>query len=239
MAFGNGPQIVTNGLVLNLNAADLNSYPGSGTSWYDISGNSKTGTLTNSPSFTSNGPTSYFSSFITNEYVQGNSSYTGIQVPTGTASRTIIIGFRTPSTLSGYQHILHYGTTSTDQAYGLALLNGSFNNHTWAGNSNYANLTLSTSTDYIGAVKYNNSASPRNTFFLNGTFGTTGYGQGKTSDYAINTGTAYEVLLGSRISGSELLGSGGRIYFALIYARDLTNNEILQNYNVLKTRFGL
>ena len=31
--------IVTNGLVLNLDAAKIDSYPGSGTTWYDISGN--------------------------------------------------------------------------------------------------------------------------------------------------------------------------------------------------------
>ena len=36
-AFG---QIVTSGLVLCLNAADKNSYPGSGTTWTDLSGNS-------------------------------------------------------------------------------------------------------------------------------------------------------------------------------------------------------
>ena len=36
--YANG-RIVTDGLVLNLNAADPNSYPGSGTTWIDISGN--------------------------------------------------------------------------------------------------------------------------------------------------------------------------------------------------------
>ena len=41
-AFG---QIVTNGLVLSLDAADLNSYPSSGTTWRDLSGNNNTATL--------------------------------------------------------------------------------------------------------------------------------------------------------------------------------------------------
>ncbi len=36
---------VTSGLVLYLNAADRNSYPGTGTAWNDLSGNSNTGTL--------------------------------------------------------------------------------------------------------------------------------------------------------------------------------------------------
>ena len=38
MAQEYGPKIVTDGLVLSLDAADKNSYPGSGTTWYDLSG---------------------------------------------------------------------------------------------------------------------------------------------------------------------------------------------------------
>lgn len=53
MAFANGPVIVKNGLIFNLDAADRNSYPGSGTTWSDISGNGNNGTLTNGPTFSS------------------------------------------------------------------------------------------------------------------------------------------------------------------------------------------
>lgn len=45
--------IVTNGLVLALDAAKKDSYPGSGTVWRDISGNGNNGTLTNGPTFNS------------------------------------------------------------------------------------------------------------------------------------------------------------------------------------------
>ena len=41
------PKIVTNGLVLCLDAANVKSYPGSGTTWIDLSGNGNNGTLTN------------------------------------------------------------------------------------------------------------------------------------------------------------------------------------------------
>ena len=54
MAFGNGPRIVTNGLVLALDAADKNSYPGSGNTWFDVSGNNNHITLTNGPTFSNN-----------------------------------------------------------------------------------------------------------------------------------------------------------------------------------------
>jgi len=45
-------QLITDGLVLNLDAAKRDSYPGSGTTWYDLSGNGNNGTLTNGPTYT-------------------------------------------------------------------------------------------------------------------------------------------------------------------------------------------
>ena len=47
------PSIVGNGLVVNLDASINESYPGSGTTWTDISGLGSTGTLTNGPTFDS------------------------------------------------------------------------------------------------------------------------------------------------------------------------------------------
>ena len=49
MGIARGPKIVTSGLVLALDAADKNSYKGTGTTWRDLSGNNNTGTLTNGP----------------------------------------------------------------------------------------------------------------------------------------------------------------------------------------------
>ncbi len=54
MATGYNPKIVTDGLVVCLDAADRKSYPGSGTTWTDRSGNGYDGELFNSPTFTSN-----------------------------------------------------------------------------------------------------------------------------------------------------------------------------------------
>ena len=55
MSFGNGPRIVTDGLILSLDAADKNSYPGSGTVWTDLSGNNNTFELYNAASYSNNG----------------------------------------------------------------------------------------------------------------------------------------------------------------------------------------
>ena len=53
MAASSGPDIVDSGLVLALDAADRNSYPGSGTTWTDLSGRGNNGTLTNGPTYSS------------------------------------------------------------------------------------------------------------------------------------------------------------------------------------------
>jgi len=56
MGFYRGPQIVTNGLVMYLDAGNTKSYPGTGVTWYDRAGNLNAGiinngTLTNGPTF--------------------------------------------------------------------------------------------------------------------------------------------------------------------------------------------
>ncbi len=51
MSLSRGPKTITNGLVLYLDAANKKSYPGSGTTWTDLSGNVYNGTLTNGPTF--------------------------------------------------------------------------------------------------------------------------------------------------------------------------------------------
>lgn len=55
MSVNYNPVTPTNGLVLCLDSRNPRSYPGSGTTWFDLSGNNNHGTLTNGPVFTSNG----------------------------------------------------------------------------------------------------------------------------------------------------------------------------------------
>ena len=54
MSLGHGASIVRDGLVLHLDAANPKSYPGSGTTWYDLSGKGNNATLYNSPIFQNN-----------------------------------------------------------------------------------------------------------------------------------------------------------------------------------------
>ena len=53
MASLGGPNIITNGLVLALDAANTKSYVSGSTVWRDLSGNNNSGSLTNGPTFNS------------------------------------------------------------------------------------------------------------------------------------------------------------------------------------------
>ena len=73
MATKYSPKIITNGLVLSLDAANNKSYPRSGTTWSDLSGNSNTGTLTNGPTFSSaNGGSIVFDGV--DDYISGTNN---------------------------------------------------------------------------------------------------------------------------------------------------------------------
>ena len=52
MGLSHSPRIVTDGLVFCLDAANIRSYPGTGTTWTDLKGGNE-GTLTNGPTFSS------------------------------------------------------------------------------------------------------------------------------------------------------------------------------------------
>lgn len=62
----NVPSLFTTGITLNLDASNPTSYPGSGSVWYDLSGNGLNGTLVNGVSFTNN----YFSFDGSNDYIE-------------------------------------------------------------------------------------------------------------------------------------------------------------------------
>ena len=78
MAASSGPDIITDGLVLALDAGNLKSYPGSGTSWVDLSDSGNNATLTNAPTYsngnlTFNGSTQYAqANSVTDEIISGD-----------------------------------------------------------------------------------------------------------------------------------------------------------------------
>jgi hypothetical protein len=219
MGFYRGPYTVTDGLVLCLDAANSKSYPGTGTTWGDLSGNGNNGTLVNSPTYSSaNGGTFNFDE--TNDYVLVNN--TAI-LPT--AAYTKIAVFRPESSTSNIisggsdgQHAFWMGGTSTTLQAG----------HT----GNWGTVTYSPGDMlnqwWIGAVTFNTVTGW--VLYLNG--------------QQVNTNASTTTFVGGNVvriaaytNASNLFD--GDIAIAMIYNRVLSAQEILQNYNATKSRFGL
>jgi hypothetical protein len=107
MATAYSPKIVTDGLVLCLDAADRKSYPGTGTAWYDRSGNGHNATLNNGPTFNSaNGGSIDFDG--SNDYA--TITYVIIANPT---SLTVGGWFNRNGDGAGYETALHHSTDNS------------------------------------------------------------------------------------------------------------------------------
>ena len=219
MGFYRGPYTVTDGLVLCLDAANSKSYPGTGTTWGDLSGNGNNGTLVNSPTYSSaNGGTFNFDE--TNDYVLVNN--TAI-LPT--AAYTKIAVFRPESSTSNIisggsdgQHAFWMGGTSTTLQAGH---NGNWDTVTYSPGDMLNQW-------WIGAVTFNTVTGW--VLYLNG--------------QQVNTNASTTTFVGGNVvriaaynNASNLFD--GDIAIAMIYNRVLSAQEILQNYNATKSRFGL
>ena len=217
---------VTNGLILWLDASEPSSYSGSGSSWNDLSGNSRNYSMVGSPTYVSAGSSSYFTGFADGSYFSGPTNF----MPTGSSPRTIITVVRTPSTLSGYQHVFHHGTDVVGQSFGVTHLGGSgWNTHTW-GSSYTPGVSASANTNYMASAGVQNSSTQW--MWIN----TTAYSG--TGSNSVNTGSTYN-FIGARIAYTETWNNGGRIYLVAAYDRLLSTGEITSVYNSIKTRFSL
>ena len=228
MGINYSPKIVTDGLVLCLDAANPLSYTPGDSLWKDLSGNGNNGTLINGPSYTTSNNGGLVLDGV-DDYVNLTSASL---LPVGTSDRTIVAFVRTPTSfLEPYLHVIHWGTAATSQAFGLSIFsNGGLNTHPWAGAPSQG--TVVAATDYCLAVSYNH-LSTLHKFWING------ISQGAGIARSINTGTT-EARVGARISTPiEDWGPSGRIYHIMVYDRELSNEEILTNFNATKGRFGL
>ena len=225
MALHHNPRIVTSGLVLALDAADTNSYPGSGTTWYDLSGNGNNGTLTNGPTFSSDnkGALVFDGS---NDYAQFNG------VTSSITTKATISAFLTISSLNEYQRILG-GTNKTTISGFYTTKNINWN--LYINNTGYLNLfsttTLSEDTVYSVTGTVDLSANIYK-LYINGVLESTG-NITSGSDYLVYDS---EFRVNSNVTSQAY---GGNIHAVKVYNRALSAEEVLQNYNATKTRFGL
>lgn len=223
MAIHRGPKIVTNGLVLALDAGSTKSYPGTGNTWFDRSGNRFNGTLTNGPTFNSaNGGSIVF---------DGVDDYVSTNLTCGT-SFTWNVWFKTDVLFgSGYRNILSIKTPN----YILMLMDDDTPNMGfWTSdglNGESLNMnSISTNVWYYATlVREGNSITNGYKTYLNA-----------VSKGSFNTGTwssSDVLILGGRTDTSQYLD--GNIACAQIYNRALTASEILQNFTVQRGRFGI
>ena len=225
MAISRGPKIVTNGLVLALDAADKNSYIGSGTTWKDLSGNGYTGTLTNGPTFSSaNGGSIVFDG--TNDYVSGTTS----GLVSSVISMDVWFNVNSSKTYSALM-----GSNATEK-YEMLIKSGgaievslSTNNYMQYNNI----LSLNTWTNIVvTAVSGTQWKMYKNGVYLGSP--TSSAGTWQVSGTSISNFD-----LGRIRNDVATFAYSGNISTAKIYNRELTASEVLQNYQATKSRFGL
>lgn len=227
MALNHSPSIITNGLVLYLDAANPRSYPGSGNTWFDLSGNGNNGTLTNGPTF--NSANSGVISFDgVNDYVD-----TGY-LPGTVSSLTINTWISKTSQTRAY---LLAANTGAGSGIGFELYETIAYFNAYQNNTNqYAQINWSANGWYNWCFRFDGSAtgnSNRLKIFINGVEQTLTF-----AGTIQNTISANETFrIGQRnwsVSYSQNLVSNIKIY-----NRALSIPEIVQNFNATRGRFGI
>jgi hypothetical protein len=228
--------IVTNGLIMNLDAGNLISYGGTGTSWKDLTNTTTGATLTNGPTYnTSNGGSIVFDG--TDDYVVGPSSMS--------------ISQNQPFTLEFWANLSSYTNPypcllqiKTDTTYSFIIL--------VTQNSTYDGITFGSTSDWIRLRNAGNQivTNTWNQIVIN----YNGAGVGTASNYKMYLNTQEQTLSDSggfinlnqinNIGNVENAGRGidswnGRIANFKQYNRALTQSEVIQNFNAHKSRYGL
>jgi hypothetical protein len=224
------PNIVTNGLVLNLDAINPNSYPQSGTIWYDTSGNNNSGTLTNGTSWTPNGAQTSFSFDGVDDYV----GIAGIQTPSFTINSWVKL-----NELNRFHGIMGradsiWGNTS----YAFRVVNTNQLNIVLSHNGDGGGLVeTQTITTLLSNTWYQVTATfikPNVVLYINGISSIT-----NTFNYDLFNSTSNSIIGGYTYGNGLSYLMKGNISNIQFYNRALTAQEVLQNYNALKSRFGL
>jgi len=236
MAFANGGRIITDGLVLSLDAADRNSYPGSGTTWRDVSGNNNSGSLTNGPTFNSANQGSIVFDGVDDYATFGNP--TSLNIP---GSVTIESWVYPTNIITGGVKAIASRWDFSARSYKIAILSST--SKFYIDISNVGNDDI-----YLQSVQ---SATINTWYHVVGTYIS---GVSPSLNVYVNSQLSNGVLTGtipqSLFSGASSFFIGtdgaavsnpftGRIATTKVYNRALSATEVLQNYNAQKSRFGL
>ena len=211
------PSIVRDGLVLLLDAANVKSYPGTGTTWYDLSGNGNNGVITGSVPYST-----LFGGVLNTPGTTGN--YINITLNLVSVNHTVMIASKYANSsqngriLSGLSNnwlLGHHGSGNTRGDYyaqGWVYGPSTTGGDVWGIYTGTGNISTDTWELYDNAVlKASSSAGS----------------QGPNS------------LTIGRHGGSDGEYSNAYVGFLMCYNRVLSANEIQQNYNAMKGRYGL
>jgi hypothetical protein len=220
LAITYSPKIVTDGLVLCLDAANPKSYPGSGTTWFDISGQGKNGILTNGPTYTS-GINGYFNFDATDDYVEVNITSSPMQTTH-------------PITLEIWMYRVGGGMLVSAGGYYGLFAAGTFwywnNNPNWV----YYNCPVSvpSNTWCHYCLTFNGSNNP--VFYINSQSYTS------TGTFAAPSPFGSSILrIGEYTVYRPYSPFGGRVAQTRFYNRVLSAQEIQQNFNATRGRYGI
>jgi hypothetical protein len=218
--------IVTNGLVLDLDAAKVASYPGTGTAWYDISGNNNNGTLTNGPTFSGIGKQASIVFDGVDDYVQCTGSLT-------LTSATFVTWIKRNGNQGQYDGILFSrGTNVTGMNFFSSNQLGYHWNDATATYSWASGLTIPDLTWCMIAVSVSANSA---TAYLCQTSGITT--ATNTTDHTSSVLNNINIARDSTSGSSRYFN--GSTAIAQIYNRALSASEVSQNFNALRGRYGI
>lgn len=244
MAQNYGPNIIKSGLILNLDAGDINSYPGSGTTWYDVSGNNYNFTLNGSYSYTTNNGQKCIS------FPGGYSDVTNAS-RAGTISHDIGAACTLQITYSSIGGAAYNGCSRL-----FSVNDGSGNNNDYS-----TFFTLASCDQYKHGLWYQSNPGglypTTNTVSANDSWFTVVYswtagssakvymnGVSENSTGTVASAFSYTSVQRMTIAMNSAFGGGYNLEHAnvnvakiLMYNRQLSNDEVLRNYNYITTRF--
>ena len=218
MGLAHSPKIVTNGLVLALDAGNPKSYPGSGTTWTDLSGNGRNATKggSQSPTYPSWNPAGYF------EFTGGinGDNYSRFTVTTPAMTALTVFTYHYSTQAGG--HVLRHSNDSMQigpDGYTAGLVY----NDVQCSRLDTLNTWISDALTFNGTVLrgYRNGVQ-----YSTVTRGSTATIAGGT----LNIGTRSDVYAAHYV---------GRISMIMIYSQVLSAAEIQQNFNAFRGRYGI